>query len=304
MTVIPLDFLPVEAKSKKEALEGRLAECRAFDKRHGNNSAVSIGIDTTEKIQARLDNVKELVKMYGKPRIIRYFGCQFQQAFPDFRFGGVNTGRKVQSLDDFCEALRSVPFDNAMRYMVWWALHGLWEKNNAWAIPLEEAVLKTLRWQYSGFYCDGSKKARVHQGGCIKAQLVVAKNSCLAKIKDVLARLHKVAIYARCPPKITTESIVKKKNDRSKKIQDSLTRNGKYPKKVAPIQLEWRVATKEGDGFYGFLGFFEGHSKFSSPTPFIGETNGAATHENETNGAATRENEVCHITMVLSRCLF
>jgi hypothetical protein len=117
----------------------------------------------TKDYRRRLENLKEMVETIGVPCIEDVFMTKFNQMYPDYTFGH---GEKVKSVESMVRAYSTEPYDNLMREMVHYCMHGMWA-NNRWAVEVESKVMWMLRLNYTDKYGDVEYK-RIPKKGLYK----------------------------------------------------------------------------------------------------------------------------------------
>lgn len=194
---IPLDFLPLKAKLNEEELHKYLANYKKYFDRRPLNDAARNEPDievTPESVTRKLNAMKSCIMEVSRNEIKDHFALCFRTMYPDFRYRKTRT---VNSIPELTEALRHCSYDATIRGICFQALHGMWEKNNAWANPIEDKIMEILMIEYTCKMFDGMQMQRNHAGGCVKRLIVMQKNSMLVPIKNYLKTCQNESLCVR-----------------------------------------------------------------------------------------------------------
>jgi hypothetical protein len=151
-TEIPYDFIPTKATIEEDMVNIRFTKVgySVFQKHAlapGEEVPHSLMTDTKD-YKNRLENLKLMVETIGVPCIEDLFMKKFNMMYPDYTYGH---GQKVKSVENMVTAYSIEPYNNLMREMVHYCMHGMWA-NNAWALEVESKVLGMLRLAYTEKY--------------------------------------------------------------------------------------------------------------------------------------------------------
>ena len=176
----------------------------------------------------RLYNLRDMVVGLGKPRGNNVFGLRFNGRFTTYRYNE----KKIQSIEDFKDAIINEPYDNNMREMIHYVQNQMWGRGNTYALQIEAKIMQLLKLRYVDEYCDLPKDKypkKNHPGGCIKTMLVRMKQSSMVNgVRRLVKNQHKETLYHRN------------------------VGNSREVKCIVKV-------TKKSHGFNGYLGLCDGH---------------------------------------------
>lgn len=253
---IPRDFIVDSDKWTNEQLDVRMLEYGhvVFTKLKRDTNKVNkeaITEKLSQDYKNRLYNLRDMVVGLGKPRGSNVFGLRFNGRFPTYLYNG----KKIQSVEDFKDAIINEPYDNNMREMIHYAQNQMWGRGNTYALQIEAKIMKLLKLRYVDEYCDLPKDKypkKIHPGGCIKTMLVRLKQSSMVNaIRRHVKRHYCETLYHR---------------------------NVGISKDVRCLVK----ATKSSHGFNGYVGLGVGH-------PDLEKT--LAMQEQETEGAQEQKQQ-------------
>jgi hypothetical protein len=250
-TAIPLDFIPKTRRLTKEELEDRKLFWAALDKRTNLDENGTPNEELKEeKLKEKIFALRSVIFALSRSRINRVFVERLLESFP-----GLNSrdGRKIECIKDFAEYVKYAPLDNALRAVVFYAEHGMWGTCNDWADELEDEIMDLLMLKYTGKLCNGEKKMKVHDGGCIKRLIIKYRHILIEAIRNVMVKVHKEDYNVRnCHKPKETE------NDSESDLED-------FDAKMTPLRkskkglVDLVKAEQDKHGFFGYLGMYKGH---------------------------------------------
>ena len=198
---IPLDFLKDSFNAND--VEQRLPLAAVF-----NKGEHEYKLCTKEELVGQLHGGSRLVQCLAKPKLMARLDSLFNARYHNniskdgkvktFTYGPRN--KEVRNFADFAGYIRQLTnMTKEIREMVFFVLHGMWEKSNPFLAELEKELLVVLGWEYTKYLVDGTEKERNHDGGCVKRILVKLKNRMLECVKNAMKGQHKEAIMVRRP---------------------------------------------------------------------------------------------------------
>lgn len=217
---IPRDFIVDSDKWSNEQLEVRMLEYGhvVFTKLKRDTNKVNkeaITEKLSQDYKNRLYNLRDMVVGLGKPRGSNVFGLRFNGRFTTYLYNG----KKIQSIEDFKDAIINEPYDNSMREMIHYVQNQMWGRGNTYALQIEAKIMQLLKLRYVDEYCDLTKDKypkKIHPGGCIKTMLVRLKQSSMVNaIRRLVRNQHcetlyhrnvKISSYVPCIIKVTKKS--------------------------------------------------------------------------------------------------
>lgn len=199
---IPRDFIVDSDKWSNEQLEVRMLEYGhvVFTKLKRDTNKVNkdaITENLSRDYKNRLYNLRDMVVGLGKPRGSNVFALRFNARFPNYRYNG----KKIQSIEDFKDAIINEPYDNNMRVMIHYVQNQMWGRGNTYALQIEAKIMQLLKLRYVDEYCDLAKDKypkKIHPGGCIKTMLVRMKQSSMVNaVRRLVKNQHCETLYHR-----------------------------------------------------------------------------------------------------------
>ena len=202
--MIPKDFcLPNKEVNNytDEEIDHRYAQWKVLDKRVEGHGTTPKGWGR-DHFRLYLSGFKKVVEMCAEIIIDEYFGRSFQDKYPNVVvFPG--TKKKIQGVQDFNLFITSYlgqffggPDRKGVREMVHYAVYGMWN-NNACMNMAENTIMETVGIKYDERLSDGSKKARIHRGGCIKSMVVKKKTALVGSIRASYAKTFLEELFIR-----------------------------------------------------------------------------------------------------------
>lgn len=192
---------PADMK-KANYLRMRLNFLKAFDIRkpsEGYGTPLLAGGegDFEKDLVERLLKVRDLINMFAATEIEVNFKTKWSERYPNYLF---DKGQKVTSTKDFLRAYHDMKDEKKANEMFIFATVQMWEKNY-FAEKLECKILDLLRWKYTVYKSDGSRRQRSTAGGTIRGIIVKKKGSMLnaliqeANNKGGRPRVRKCPLY-------------------------------------------------------------------------------------------------------------
>jgi hypothetical protein len=235
----------------KDELEDRKLFWNALDKRTNldENGTPSEELKE-EKLKQKIFALRSIIFALCRSRINRVFVARLLENFPDLT---TRDGRKIECIKDFADYVKYAPLDNALRAVVFYAEHGMWGTCNDWADELEDEIMDLLMLKYTGKLCNGDKKMKVHDGGCIKRLIIKYRHILIEAIRNVMVKVHKEDYNVRnCHKPKESEN---DSDSDAEGLDVKMTPSHKSKKGLVDL-----VNAEQGKhGFFGYLGVYKGH---------------------------------------------
>ena len=140
------NLTPTELQNRFVALNGRVGLSKD-DSSGGNLPQPAEGTTPMADFACRVDNMRRFICALARPRLNKAFIV---------RAKAMNLGYDCVTLEDYLREIRTGPYDNKKRKLVYELCNNLWGKETS--MDIEKMVMKKLRLKYKNELVDGKDR--------------------------------------------------------------------------------------------------------------------------------------------------
>lgn len=262
---MPTDFVPVgkQLKPKKKdqtPLLSRRNHVRALYRGPAGGENQAISSLTDEQLEERIQELRLGAHKWGLAYVQSHLLSQLRSMYPDLRHGG----KELQTVDDVDNWVKVGKFDKEKKEVLAYIQHHAWGGGNQWAVNAEKEFCQMCGIRWLDQLSNGDRMMKPPLGKCFAAIFVKAKGSLCTRIRNRSKVTFRAAVYVRnegdddddfgesVSGTVVTESGASEASVVS--ATKAKRRRKGIPKLVCQV-----IANMDDDGFWGKVGYCEGH---------------------------------------------